>query len=136
MGGTDAFRQTALDDMTGEFPRLDERRAGLPNRFGTFAGKSTDDRGLDTIVWLDLVAGRRAAFTLPNGDGLSEPVFVPRSPQATEGDGWLLATVWRGNEKRSDLIVLDTGDVEQGPITTVRLAHRVPFGFHGNWVPA
>jgi carotenoid cleavage dioxygenase-like enzyme len=135
-GGTDAFRRTALDDMSGEFPRLDERRASLPNRFGAFAGESAEDAGLDTIVWLDLVAGRRAAFALPSGDGLSEPVFVPRGAQAPEGDGWLLAAVWRGNEQRSDLIVLDTGDVEQGPIATVRLAHRVPFGFHGNWVAA
>jgi carotenoid cleavage dioxygenase-like enzyme len=42
--------------------------------------------------------------------------------------------VWRGAEKRSDLIVLDTGGVEKGPVGTVRLPHRVPFGFHGNWV--
>jgi carotenoid cleavage dioxygenase-like enzyme len=132
--GTDAFKRTALDDMSGEFPRLDERRAGLRNRFGTFAGESHDDSGLDTIVWLDLVSGRRASFTLPAGDATSEPVFVARNPQAAEGDGWLLAVVWRGEQRRSDLIVLDADGIERGPLATVQLAHRVPFGFHGNWV--
>lgn len=133
-GGTDAFTRSALDDMSGEFPRLDERRAGLRNRFGTFAGERRDDGGLDTVVWLDLETGRRAAYTLPPGDAVSEPVFVPRGPLAAEGDGWLLGVVWRGAEGRSDMIVLDTDGIEKGPVATVRLAHRVPFGFHGNWV--
>ena len=132
--GTDAFKTTELDGMPGELPRLDDRRAGLRNRFGTFAGKSRDKGWLDTLVWLDLLSGRRAAFTVPAGDAVSEPVFVPRDPNAAEGDGFLLAVVWRGEERRSDLIALDTNGIERGSIATVRLPHRVPFGFHGNWV--
>jgi carotenoid cleavage dioxygenase-like enzyme len=133
-GGTDAFKRTELDGMAGEFPRLDERRAGLRNRFGTFAGDSRGEGRLDAIAWLDFESGQRAVYTLATGDALSEPVFVPRGPLAAEGDGWLLAVVWRGEERRSDLIVLDTDGVERGPVATVRLPHRVPFGFHGNWV--
>lgn len=132
--GSDAFKCSELDDMNGEFPRFDERRAGSANRFGTFAGESRRDNGLDTIVWLDLVSGRRDLLTLPAGDAVSEPVFVPRGPQAAEGDGWLLAVAWRGAERRSDLLVLDTDGIDRGPVATVRLGHRVPFGFHGNWV--
>lgn len=132
--GTDAFKQTQIDGMRGEFPRLDERRAGLRNRFGTFVGERRAGAGYDTVVWLDLEAGRRTEFTLPAGDATSEAVFVPRGPLAAEGDGWLLAVVWRGAERRSDLIVLDTNGIEKGPVATVQLTHRVPFGFHGNWV--
>jgi carotenoid cleavage dioxygenase len=72
--------------------------------------------------------------TLPKGDVISEPVFVPRSD--TEGDGWLLATAYRGAEDRSDLAVFEALDVAQGPIATAKLPRRVPFGFHGNWVGA
>lgn len=133
-GGTDAITRTRLDDMIGEFPRLDERRAGLPNRYGTFVGTSRGDDTLDTIVWHDFQAGRRSLFTVPPGDALSEAVFVPRTPNAPEGDGWLLTVVWRAAEGRSDLLVLDTGGIAQGPVATVQLPHRVPFGFHGNWV--
>lgn len=133
-GETDAFKCTQLDDMNAEFPRLDERRAGSANRFGTFAGQSHPDAGLDTIVWLDLVSGRRDRLTLPAGNAVSEPVFVPRGPLAAEGDGWLLAVAWRAAERRSDLIVLDTDGIDRGPVATVKLEHRVPFGFHGNWV--
>jgi carotenoid cleavage dioxygenase len=134
--GTDAVTRQQLDDMPGEFPRLDERRTGLTNRFGVVPSKVRTDGPLDTLVWHDLARSSRTTFTLPDGDGLSETVFVPRSQSAPEGDGWLLAVAWRGTERRSDLIVLDTSDVAHGPIATVQLTHRVPFGFHGNWVGA
>jgi carotenoid cleavage dioxygenase-like enzyme len=30
----------------------------------------------------------------------------------------------------------ETAEVDRGPVATVELATRVPFGLHGNWVPA
>jgi carotenoid cleavage dioxygenase-like enzyme len=73
---------------------------------------------------------------LPAGDTISEPVFVARGEDAAEGDGWLLAAVWRATENRSDLAVFNASDVEAGPVALVQLGHRVPDGFHGNWVGA
>jgi carotenoid cleavage dioxygenase len=140
--GTDAFTRAELSDvsggLTGEFPRLDDRHAGLPNRFGAFVarGRGSDSAFFDSVVWMDFQAGRPSVHMLPAGDATSEAVFVPRGPHAAEGDGWLLAVVWRGAERRSDLIVLDTSGIEHGPVATVRLPHRVPFGFHGNWIDA
>ncbi|HEX4533244.1 MAG TPA: carotenoid oxygenase family protein, partial [Rhizomicrobium sp.] len=67
------------------------------------------------------------------GDVPGEPIFVPRSATAPEGDGWLLTNVYRGSENRSDLVVFEAGDVARGPIATAQLPRRVPFGFHGNW---
>jgi carotenoid cleavage dioxygenase-like enzyme len=61
---------------------------------------------------------------------------VPRAHDSAEGDGWLLATVWRAAENRSDLAVFRATEVDRGPVATVELAARVPFGLHGNWVPA
>jgi carotenoid cleavage dioxygenase len=46
-----------------------------------------------------------------------------------------LAAVYRDDEKRSDLLVLDAENVEAEPLATVRLPHRIPFGFHGNRRP-
>jgi carotenoid cleavage dioxygenase len=58
---------------------------------------------------------------------------LPRSPQASEGEGLLLAVVYRHEEQRSDLLILDAENVEDKPLATVKLLHRVPYGFHGNW---
>ena len=41
-GNTDRFTQTYLDDMTGEFPRIDDRRAGLANKHGWYACANPD----------------------------------------------------------------------------------------------
>ncbi len=132
--GTDAFTREGLDDAHGEFPRMDERRAGLRNRYGAYLVHRGQGDFFESLVWRDLWRGQAENFTVAGGDALSEAVFVPRHATAEEGNGWLLAVAWRAAEQRSDLLVLDTDDVARGPIATVRLPHRVPFGFHGNWV--
>jgi carotenoid cleavage dioxygenase len=136
--GSDTFSRVYLDDLDGEFPRIDDRRAGLANRHSWFAavrGRAAVG-AFDTIAHVDNATGARRLYELPKGDAISEPVFVPRADEAAEGDGWLLATVWRSAENRSDLVVLRATEIERGPVATVQLATRVPFGFHGNWMPA
>jgi carotenoid cleavage dioxygenase-like enzyme len=124
-----------LDELTGEFPRLDERFAGNAYRHGYYAGSSGGDGGLgfDTLVHHDFQRGASRSYRLPEGDRAGEPVFVPRTAEAAEGDGYLLATVYRAAENRSDLAFFDAADVAAGPIACAELPHRVPFGFHGNW---
>ena len=128
--GTDAITRHALDDTLGEFPRIDDRRSGLRHRYGAIAGRSQPGAGLDSLVWFDLAHGTHSQFTVPNGDGFSEPVFVPRHEDAAEGDGWLLATIFRAAEGRSDVAVFDTDGLAAGPVATVRLppsrAGRLP----------
>ncbi len=125
-----------LDDITGEFPRLDERRAGKRYRHGYYAAASSRDGGLgfDAIVHHDFEQDARALYALPGDDSTGEPVFVPRSPDADEGDGYLIAVVYRAQDNRSDLAIFDATDVTQGPIACAELPHRVPYGFHGNWM--
>ena len=135
---TDGFKRESIDDLAAEFPRFDERFAGLAYRHGYFAASS--DRKLadrfDVLAHLDLKTNQRSAYQLPKGDVASEPIFVPRSGASPEGDGYLLATIYRGAANRSDLAVFDAATLEQGPVATAELSHRVPFGFHGNWKPA
>ncbi len=67
---------------------------------------------LSGIVHVDGRGKRLGHYLLPAGDTISEPVFVERSADAAEGDGWLLAVVWRARENRSDLAVFNAQDVE------------------------
>jgi carotenoid cleavage dioxygenase len=135
---TNTIKQEKLDDMTGEFPRLDERFAGLAYRHGYYAASSTNSEKIlfDSIAHIDHKTGKRAVHTFAPGDAPGEPVFVPRSADAPEGDGWLVATVYRAATDTSDFVVFDAGEVAKGPIGTAELPRRVPFGFHGNWRPA
>ncbi|MEM1434197.1 MAG: carotenoid oxygenase family protein [Pseudomonadota bacterium] len=124
-----------LDDITGEFPRLDERFAGLPYRHGYYAASTIKDGGdgFNAIAHQDFKTGSRSLFELPEGDVTGEPVFVPRAADAPEGEGYLITTIYRAEENRSDLAILDATDVASGPIACGELPHRVPHGFHGNW---
>jgi carotenoid cleavage dioxygenase len=138
-GNTDRFSQTYLDDLTGEFPRIDDRRAGLKSGHGWYGCANPEmaaGSGLSGIAHVDGDGARRGHYLLPAGDTISEPVFVARSEDAGEGDGWLLAVVWRARDNCSDLAVFNATDVTAGPVASVHLSHRVPDGFHGNWVGA
>ena len=64
---------------------------------------------------------------------MSEPIFVPKSEAAAEGEGYVLAYVYDANRQASHLIVLDGQNVSSGPLASAYLDHRIPFGFHGNW---
>ena len=138
-GKTDDVKETQLADLPGEFPRLDERRAGAEYRRAFYNAYGPDQSStqvlFNAVTQLDLASGRTASFSVPDGDALSEPVFVPRSAASPEGDGFLLTVQYIRDENRSDLLILDTSDLEQGPIARVHLSHRVPAGFHGSWVP-
>ena len=64
-----------------------------------------------------------------------EAAFVPRAADAGEDDGWLLSIVYDAASDSSDLVILDAQDFTAAPVARVHLPQRVPFGFHGNWVP-
>jgi carotenoid cleavage dioxygenase len=135
------LKQEPLDDRSLEFPRLDERRTGLSYRYGYAAGEGrTPSRlpvlGLNALLRYDLATGACESHELGPTSETGEPVFVPRAQDAAEGEGFLLAVVYRAEENRSDLLILDAQDVAGEPLARVRLPHRVPGGFHGNWRPA
>jgi carotenoid cleavage dioxygenase-like enzyme len=35
----------------------------------------------------------------------------------------------------SDLVILDASDFAAPPLARIRMPRRVPYGFHGNWIP-
>ena len=135
-GNSDAIKEEPIDDLDGEFPRFDERYAGLAHRHGWYAADPSNAKTIKqtAIAHLDLVTGKRQVYALTGVDMTSEPVFTPRSADAAEGDGWITAVVWRAAEDRSDMLVFEALDIAKGPIAVAELPRRVPFGFHGNWV--
>ena len=139
-GKTNEVKETSLAEAAGEFPRCDERRAGSEYRHAFFSAYGPNPGAsqplFNAVTHLDLASGRTAAFSVPQGNSLSEAVFAPRSAASPEGDGFLLTVQYIRDENRSDLLIFDALDLERGPIGRVHLSHRVPAGFHGSWVPA
>lgn len=61
-------------------------------------------------------------------------MFVPNSADGAEDAGVVMGYVFDGNTNRSDLVMLDGQTLDT--VATIHLPIRIPFGFHGNWLPA
>ncbi len=92
--------------------------------------------GTSAVGGLDHQTGKLETWAPGPNAAVQEPQFVPRSPDAPEGDGWLLVLVSRVAENRSDLAILDATNIEAGPVALIRLPTRVRSTFHGTWAPA
>jgi carotenoid cleavage dioxygenase len=138
--GSTSERQ--LDDRRCEFPRIDARRAGLPNRYGWLPVKTAagGDTVFPAIARYDLQRGEVAVHDFGAGQEVDEPVFIPRPNgplgSSAEGDGWLLTYVYDRATDQSRAVLLDAIDIAAAPIAEITLPRRVPHGLHGNWVAA
>ena len=95
-GHGSAVKEERLDDRGQEFPRVDERRVGLPHRYGYAVGvrESGDIVGTESVLLRhDLERGTSEVRSFGRGASLGEAVFVPRSADADEADGWLMTLV-------------------------------------------
>jgi carotenoid cleavage dioxygenase len=128
--------ETRLDDRPQEFPRHDPRVGGRPHRFGYTSEITLDQPNLHgATIKIDTHTGAAEAHEYGAGRGGAEPLFVPRGDSGAEDDGWLLTLVYDATTDRSELCVLDAQDVTGPEVARIHLPQRVPYGFHGNWVP-
>ena len=131
-------RTDVLSDISQEFPRLDERLVGRRHRYGYSAAFVPDPAGgvrLGSLLKTDVTHGSTEVHETGPAAFAMEPVFVPRTADSAEDDGWVLAYVHNADRDACDVVILDAQDFAAPAVATVHLPVRVPFGFHGNWIP-
>jgi carotenoid cleavage dioxygenase len=136
-GSAGTVRSDTLDDAGQEFPRINDRRAGREHRYGYTAETDVADswighRGLRKH---DLVASRTERHDVGDGRAAGEPVFAAAEADTGEDAGWVLSVVYDARRDTSDVIVVDATHFQAQPVATIHLPRRVPFGFHGSWIP-
>lgn len=126
-----------LDDVPVEFPRIDDAVAGRPHRYGycTRLGERPEDPSFEGLVKYDLVRDESTRFDPGEYRSPGEAVFVKAADGRGEDEGWVLSVVFDATRGASDLVILDATSFAGPPVATVHLPARVPFGFHGSWVP-
>ena len=128
-----------IDDRGQEFPRYDERLSGQPYLYlyvtalPSSSGGDLSQVGTE-LLRHDLDAGTTTARDFGAGRHPGEFVFVPRAAQGGEDDGWLIGLVINAADETTDLMILNADDFLGTPQAVVHLAHRIPPGFHGNWI--
>jgi carotenoid cleavage dioxygenase len=131
-------KDNQLHDQPGDFPRINEACTGRPYRYGTQGHArewSTEGVEFDGVIQFDHVAGRESIHVYGPTHVCGEAVFAADPEGHEENDGWLLNFVTDLTDDSSELVVLDARDITAGPVARVLLPRRVPFGFHGNWMP-
>jgi carotenoid cleavage dioxygenase len=135
-GSTLRFAEEIVEDRdAGELPTRDPRRVGRPHRFGYLlqSHRRGDALVFGGVAKQDFRTGRREIWRTGRKRHGNEFLFVPDGP--AEDDGHLLTYVHDDGRDAADLVVLDARDVAAGPVATVQLPTRVPYGFHAAWVP-
>jgi len=130
--GAEAVSLHPLAGALGDMPKIDDRFAMQKYRFGYFALRDFPQMGLGQIDW---DSGEVIAHEFEGG-AAQEPLFIPRTPDSAEGDGFILTVVDRMAERRTDLVILDGNDVSRPALATIRLPFALPMSFHGSWIPA
>lgn len=131
-------KEEQLDDIPIEFTRVNDAYLGRKNRYG-YAGRIAAGReaaSFSGAVKFDLATQRTQVYELPPGHFCGEWVFAPRPHASAEDDGYLLSYVHDERENRSWLYILEAQQPSAGPVARVALPGRVPYGFHGAWIPA
>lgn len=136
--GTDlVFGDEVLSDEQMDLPALDRRQTGRANQQTWFLNVETPDDGrpgeFTAITRRDGGTGATDRYDPGEQIRMNEGTFVAGG--SGEGDGWLLAYGWDRARGASDLMVFDAMHMAKGPIASVHLPARVPYGFHGWWVP-
>lgn len=140
------LRRWQTDSASCEFPSVHPQRhvqgrdAGEGARFTYLMG---NDRG-GNLPYIDVVKhdtkGSQRGVWRANGC-VGEPVFVPRSRDGAEDDGWVVVQMYDPDLHRTEFVILcarqmsEAGLAGAEPLCRLRLDSHVPYGFHGTFTP-
>jgi carotenoid cleavage dioxygenase-like enzyme len=134
-----SIRIDQRDDELTEFPRIDDRRVGLPHRWFYVVSKERTGQALPPGEWnglsrYDMQTGQ--VVTRRMGSlRLGEPVFVPAGSATAEDQGYVVTFATDSATLESFFLMLNAGDIAGEPAAILRIPHRVPAGLHGCWIP-
>jgi len=125
------FRLRAVDDVPTDFPRVNDGLVGSQTRYGYTLNVGE----YNELLKYDFEQGSSERHYHGKMRIGGEGVFVPRTNARTEDDGWLVTYVHDEGNDTSELTVIEVGDFSAPPVARVRIPARVPYGFHGAWIP-
>jgi len=132
-----SVKEEQIDDAPCDFPRIDDRRIGFKNDYGYFTTLETDVESLTIgrhLLKYDLGNDKRLTHDLGENVTGGEALFVPRTANSSEDDGWVISLAYEAETDRSKLLVINSQDFESAPVAEIYAPQRVPNGAHGSWV--
>jgi len=72
-----------------------------------------------------------AVYHFEDGTFANPPAFIPKVGATMEDEGYIVVTVYRSEEHRSDVVILDASTLER--VCVLGLRNHVPYQFHGEF---
>jgi carotenoid cleavage dioxygenase len=129
-------RHERIAELPGDFPRVPAALEGRRQRYGyyaTFSSGRPAGGEFDSVTKVDFDTMTAVTHVYGPHAVSGEAVFAPDPGGRAEDDGWLCNFVTDRTTLTSDFVVLDARSLDE--VARVRIPQRVPFGFHGNWLP-
>ncbi|KAL0394082.1 UNVERIFIED_CONTAM: Carotenoid 9,10(9',10')-cleavage dioxygenase 1 [Sesamum latifolium] len=104
-------------DFAMDFPMINDNFIGVKNKFAY------------TQV-VDSAASSAAENSFCTGAS-----FVAKQGAADEDDGWLITFVHNEDTNTSEVYIVDAKKISSEAVAKIRLPCRVPYGFHGAYMP-
>jgi all-trans-8'-apo-beta-carotenal 15,15'-oxygenase len=122
-----------IEERCTEFPSVHPALVGRAYRYAYLAAahQPIGNAPNQAILKLDVTSDRRWLWSAAPAGYTGEPVFVPRPGATLEDDGWVLVLVYDAKAHRSNLVILDAGDLSL--VATLRFKHHIPYGLHGSF---
>ncbi|CAI0388386.1 unnamed protein product [Linum tenue] len=146
---------TGKTEASMDFPIIHPAFTGLPNRFGytqtvdSEASSAADDNVVNVLRLLSF-----GGFLQKDADNQREEAmikveyhefekntfcsgaaFVPKEEEEEEDDGWVITFVHNEDTHTSKVYIIDAKKFSSEPVAKITLPCRVPYGFHGAFMP-
>jgi all-trans-8'-apo-beta-carotenal 15,15'-oxygenase len=118
----------------GEFPAWNARETGFYSKYLYYVAPLDNGTpfSFNSLVKLDGETGDHQSWDYGRNRYTSEALFAPRENARAEDDGYMLSFVYDAATHRSEVVVLDARNLDE-EVAAIKLAHHVPFGFHGHF---
>lgn len=127
--------ESKIDEAEMEFPRVNDAFTGHESKYGYVAVAQDGGVGFTTMAKYDFEKGTSESHIYGKGRVCGEGVFVPGPGGRAEDDGWIVNYVHDRATDKSEVVLVRADDIKASPVARILLPTRVPYGFHGTWLP-
>ncbi|MDC1368668.1 carotenoid oxygenase family protein, partial [Pseudomonadales bacterium] len=134
---TGVVKEQTLSEQRCDFTRINDTHACHKTRY-VYAAVFNPSRpfSFDGLMKFDNETQTTVTFNYGDNRFGGEAVFAPKVGAQSEDDGYLICFVQDETTGQSECLILDAQNVAAGPVATIFVPYRVPYGFHSGWVGA
>jgi len=134
---TGVIKERTLCHERCDFTRINDTHACHKTRY-VYAAVFNPSRpfSFDGVLKFDNETQTTVTFNYGHNRFGGEAVFAPKVGAQSEDDGYLICFVQDETTGQSECLILDAQNVTAGPVATILVPYRVPYGFHAGWVGA